>query len=224
MYFDKDFLDFYKELAANNNRDWFHANKKRYENSVKKPFVAFVSDVIQELKTNHDKLIDIEVKDAVYRINRDIRFSKDKSPYKLHSGAVISRGGRKDMVTPGLYVMFGPEQAHIGGGVYMPSKENLYAIREAIAKDPKGFEKSINNKDFKSHYPKGLIGEKNKVLPKEFKDASEQLPLLFNKQFYMMADHKPDIVLKKDILDIAVKHYVAAEPWNGFVRKALNIK
>src|SRR5690606_31023698 len=91
MYFDKDYLDFFKELAANNNRDWFHANKKRYENSVKKPFATFVTDTISKVKDEYDSKLDLEVKNSVFRINRDIRFSNDKSPYKLHSAAIISR-------------------------------------------------------------------------------------------------------------------------------------
>ena len=224
MYFDEDFLSFFVDLSANNNRDWFQANKKRYEGSVKKPFQAFVGDVIQKIKDKHDPKLDLEVKNALFRINRDIRFSKDKTPYNMHVSAIVSRGGRKDMTTPGIFFRFNPEAASIGGGLYMPSKEDLYAVREAIVQDPKGFEKILGDKTFKKYYPKGIMGDKNKVIPKEFKEAAEKQPLILNKQFYMMSEHKPDIVLKKNLADFVVDHYAAAEPWNQFVRKTLNIK
>ena len=93
-YFTQDFLDFFKELAANNHKDWFHANKKRYEASVKDPFKLFVQDMIDKAAKVDGRFAG-EAKNAIFRINRDIRFSKDKSPYKLQMGAVISPGGKR---------------------------------------------------------------------------------------------------------------------------------
>ena len=114
-YFSKDFLDFFKELAANNNKDWFDANRKRYDKSVKEPFKAFVADLISESQ-KIDPSIDIEAKDAIFRINRDIRFSKDKTPYKLDRSAIISAAGRKDHSIPGFYIALGPDKTYLGGG------------------------------------------------------------------------------------------------------------
>ena len=93
--FEKDFIDFFKELAQNNNKEWFDSNRKRYESSIKKPFKEFISKLISEIQL-HDSEVLIEPKDAIFRINRDIRFSKDKTPYKLQTSAIVSAGGRKN--------------------------------------------------------------------------------------------------------------------------------
>lgn len=93
-HFTQDYLDFFKELAANNNKDWFHGNKKRYEASVKKPFEEFVQDIINRTSELDDRFAG-EAKKAVFRIYRDVRFSKDKTPYKLNCSAIIAPGGKK---------------------------------------------------------------------------------------------------------------------------------
>ena len=98
-YFTQDFIDFFQELSANNHREWFHANKKRYEQQVKVPFQSFVQlmiDRVQEV----DRNVVLTPKDAIFRINRDIRFSADKTPYKTNVSAIISSGGKKDKNDP----------------------------------------------------------------------------------------------------------------------------
>ena len=134
-YFSPDFIQFFKDLRSNNEREWFHANKKRFETTVKKPFESFISDVI-ELLSVHDKHILITPKEAIFRIYRDTRFSKDKTPYKTHMSAVVSRGGRKDLTSPGVYLECNDEHFRIYSGVYMPNSKQLQRIREAIASQP----------------------------------------------------------------------------------------
>jgi uncharacterized protein (TIGR02453 family) len=102
-HFSKDFLAFFEELAGDNNKDWFDANRTRYHEVVKDPWYAFVQQIIDEVRKD-DPDLHLEPKQAVFRINRDIRFSKNKQPYKTHVAAVISRGGRKELTYPGLYV------------------------------------------------------------------------------------------------------------------------
>src|SRR5690349_8634042 len=99
-YFKKDFVDFFKELSKNNSADWFAANRKRYEQSVKEPFAQFVGEVIRQVQ-KIDPEVKIKPGDAITRINKDIRFSKDKTPYNTHVGAVISKAGKKDKSVPG---------------------------------------------------------------------------------------------------------------------------
>jgi hypothetical protein len=103
--FTTDFNAFFMDLAKNNNKEWFDANRKRYESSVKKPFHAFVGEAIQRIG-KLDRTVAIEPKEAIFRINRDIRFSKDKTPYKLSCSAIISPAGRKDHAVPGLYRLY----------------------------------------------------------------------------------------------------------------------
>ena len=220
-YFSAKFPKFFKDLSANNNRDWFHENKKIYEAEVKKPFYAFVKDLIDAVgKIDGD--LNLEVKNTVFRINRDIRFSADKSPYKLHVGAVVSAGGRKNMQIPGLYIQLSAAEHFIGGGSYMPDKTNLPKIREAIIDDPKAYRKVITSKKFLSFFPDGVEGEKNKILPKIFKANGENIPEIFNKQYYCMAKHKGQkFVTQNDLLKTVMEHYKALNDFNGFLTKAI---
>ena len=219
--FTQEFVDFFKELGKNNHREWFHANKKRYENHVKKPFYAFVQLLIEEMKKVEPEL-DIEVKNTVFRINRDIRFSKDKSPYKNFVAAAISRGGRKDMQYPGVYVHLEPGNFMIAGGCYMPDKENLTKLRRFIIEHPKEIEAAMNDIEFNKIYGGMAEGEKNKILPKEFKEYGKEHPLIFNKQFYYYKSYEDEsIFLREDLVDFVMKHFRAGKLWNQLIIKAL---
>lgn len=220
-YFTKDYVRFFKDLAANNNRDWFHANKKRYEESVKKPFAAFVQDIINELAKEMPAMKDQQPKNCIFRIHRDIRFSKDKTPYKLNSSAIVSAGGRKDQTSPGMYVELGPNDARVYGGVYMSEKEQLHRIRTYIMKNNAAFEKALSGKAFKDVYGGELHGEKNKILPPEFKAAAEKQPYLFNKGFYYFTKMKPAVIAGNDLKKEVMKAYKAGKPMQDFFQKAL---
>ncbi len=147
-YFTEDYLSFFKELASNNNKDWFDKNRKRYENTVREPFKNFISDLIDEV-SKQDPEVQIEPKEAIFRINRDIRFSKDKTPYKLNNSAIISKTGRKDKSYPGLYIELGPEKLGIYGGVYMPDTKQVQKIRQHIIGNSEVFSKIISNKNLR---------------------------------------------------------------------------
>ncbi len=124
IYFTQDYLDFFKNLAANNHKQWFDENRKTYETVVREPFKLFIADVIKSVQ-EIDNGVALEPKNAIFRINRDVRFSKDKTPYKLFNSAIISKNGRKDKTYPGLYLELNPERLAIFGGVYMPSMLRL---------------------------------------------------------------------------------------------------
>lgn len=220
-YFNKAFVDFFKGLAANNEREWFHDNKKIYEKEVKKPFYQFVADVIDAMGEREGEL-GLEVKNAVFRINRDIRFSKDKSPYKLHVGGVVSKGGRKNIQIPGIYIQLSAEENYIGGGSYQPDKQNLIKIREALVEDVKSYRSAVNSKKFKQYFPEGIQGERNKILPKQFKPYAEDIPELFQKQHYCMSKHiGSDFVLKDDLLEVVMQHYEATKDLNDYLKRAI---
>ena len=207
QYFNEDFLAFFKELAANNNKDWFDTNRKRYEANVKKPFEVYVTDLIAEVQ-GLDKRIEITYKEAIFRINRDIRFSKNKEPYKLTRSAIISPKGRKDKAFPGLYIELGPAHYRVYGGVYQPDKHQLYTIREAIAENPGKFNKMIAEKSFTATFGE-IRGEKNKVIPKEFKPVAEKAPLIYNKQFYWFAEFQPELIESDKLLQTTMDAYKA---------------
>ena len=147
-YFSSEFNDFFKGLAPNNHKEWFHDNKKIYERAVKKPFDLFLTDLIRNIREKYDPSLDVEVKNVKFRINRDIRFSKDKSPYKMHVSAAISKAGRKDTQLPGLYLQIGVGEIWLGGGIYKPDKQNLSKIRQYISQNLDEFDQILQDKKF----------------------------------------------------------------------------
>jgi uncharacterized protein (TIGR02453 family) len=218
-YFSIQFLDFFKELAANNHKIWFDENRKTYELFVKKPFSIFVQDFIFEIqKFNLDIVPD--AKDAIFRINRDIRFSKDKTPYKLHMSALLSPQGRKDISNPGFYMEFNPEHLSLYGGIYMPNPAQIVKIRSHMAQNIDAFSKIIANPDFVQMF--GTIqGDKQVRIPKELKEAAEKQPLIFNKQWYIQANLDPETILKPDLMSNVLNYYKVAQPLHIFINNAL---
>jgi uncharacterized protein (TIGR02453 family) len=218
-YFTQDYLDFFKELAANNNKNWFDANRKRYEKSVKNPFKSFTEALIDaSFKGNNNAKI--EAKDAIFRINRDIRFAKDKTPYKTQMSAIISSGGKKDKTSPGLYYEMGPEHIRVYGGVYMMEKDQLLAVRTYIANNLNAFSNAISNTAFVKTYGE-IRGEKNKVLPKELAEAAKKQALLFNKSFYYFTTLDPQCLTDDKLVKIIMANYEKAAPIRTFLEKAL---
>jgi uncharacterized protein (TIGR02453 family) len=218
-YFQKEYLDFFKELAANNHKEWFDANRKRYEQFVKAPFNIFIADLIKEVQ-KVDAKVQVEPKHCITRINRDIRFSKDKTPYKLHMSAIISAGGKKDKSYPGMYVEASPEHFRIYGGAYELTTAQTSDLRHAIAADLKLFKQLMNDSEFIAAF--GTVrGEKAKRLPANLQSAAEIEPLIFNKNMYHFAELSPDIILSNYLMDEVMKHYRAALPLQRFLEKAL---
>jgi uncharacterized protein (TIGR02453 family) len=218
-YFSKNFLDFYKELAANNNRDWFQDHKKQYEQDVKKPMEAFIADLIAAMQ-KHEPHLNVTPSECIFRINRDIRFSKDKTPYKTYSSAAISAGGRKSMDNAGLYIEVGPEALKMGGGIYMPDKDGILNIREALTKEPKLFMKLLSEKKFAKLWG-DLQGERNKIIPAEMKPAAEICPHIYNKQFFYWTELPAKHITSKDLMELVMEHYHDAKPVAEFLEKAL---
>ena len=135
-YFDDDLFEFLRELRANNDRAWFAANKQRYERSVKEPVLRFVADAGPQLRTLSRNLVadPRPVGGSMFRIHRDVRFSKDKSPYKTHVGIHFPLG--KGLHGPGYYLHLEPNSSFVAAGIWMPQPEQLQQIRERIAAKP----------------------------------------------------------------------------------------
>jgi len=218
-YFTKEYLNFFKTLAANNHKQWFDLNRKTYETVVREPFKVFIGDVIQAIQ-KIDSEVAIQPKDAIFRINRDVRFSKDKTPYKLFNSAIISKTGRKDKSYPGMYIELNPERLAIYGGVYMPNKVQIEKMRNYIIQNNKKLETILNTKAFKESYGE-ILGDKYKRLPKEIQEKAEKQPLLYNKQWYYQCELKPKTILQKDLLDVILQYYKIGHPLQEFLTKAL---
>jgi uncharacterized protein (TIGR02453 family) len=218
-YFTSEFLKFFRGLKKNNSKAWFDANKETYETAIKKPFTAFVEEIIARLRTE-DPALTIAAKEAIFRLNRDIRFSKDKAPYKTHMAANISAGGRKNYEGPGFYLQFGPDEMMLGGGAYMLENASIYKVRQAIVKNLDEFAALLKDKNFKQKFGT-LQGEQNKVLPAEFKEYVAPQPLVANKQFYYMAELDAETILKKNLPELVMQYYHAGKAMNEFLKQAM---
>lgn len=208
-------VDFLKDLSKNNYKEWFHENKKRYEKDLKEPFKALVTALIEEYKTLEPDT-EVEAKNCIFRINRDIRFSKDKSPYKNNVGAIISKYGRKQKEYPGFYIHFEPGQLMIGGGAYFLPKDKLQALREHIINNNERFESIINAPEFKERFG-AIKGDKNKRLPKELAAHAEKQPLIFNKQFFFSAEMPAKMAYGEEAVDFIFGFFKAADDFNRFL-------
>jgi uncharacterized protein (TIGR02453 family) len=147
-YFDDDALAFLRDLKRHNDRTWFNEHKERYERSLRQPFLDFISDAGPELRTISPNLVADPRPSggSLFRIHRDVRFSKDKSPYKTHAGAHFQLGG-KGVPGPGYYLHLEPAECFVAGGMWMPEPEVLQAIRQRIADDPAAWTKARGKLD-----------------------------------------------------------------------------
>ena len=213
QYFTNEFINFFLDLEQNNHKEWFHANKKRYENHVRKPMIALTGNLIAEMQ-KHDPEISGIASKCLGRINRDIRFSKDKTPYNQHMWAHISKGTKQEPI-PGIAYRFGGRDCGIMTGYYTPSKNQLNHLRNRITSDLKTFQKLKSEKNFVEKF--GTIrGEKYKRLPTELAEIQDNEPLIANKQFYYVAEKKASFVTSKNLLSEIMDHWLAAKKMNDF--------
>jgi uncharacterized protein (TIGR02453 family) len=220
MYFNQGYIDFLKQLEINNNQEWFKENKKWYELAVREPFKNLIDVLIPEVE-KLDEHIDMESKDALFRINRDLRFSREKNPYKTHMAAGFSRGGRKSQYA-GFYFQIGHTDILIGGGLPFIEKEVLRKIRREIGYNREAFQKISGDLKFKSLYG-AVLGENDKDLPKAFADIYEETPMIANKQFYYAALYKTeDLLFNEDLAVFIINHFRAGMAFNDFLIRAIS--
>lgn len=218
QYLSPKFFKFFDELKKNNNREWFEKNRPTYENEVKKPFRKLVEDVTEKLAKDLPE-INRDAGKAIFRINRDIRFSKDKSPYKVNMAAVFSRTGTKDQDYPGFYMHFGADEIMVGGGKYFCTKEEIAKIRQEIYYNNADFKKLLNNKAFKEKFGT-LQGDKNKVLEPDYKEFAKEQPLIANKQFWYYANLTRKDVTGDKLDSLVYSYFKAAYKMNRFLMEA----
>ncbi len=181
----KSVLTFLKKLKKNNDRDWFKANKHQFDNA-REDFIGVVDELIKGIARFDPDMIGTNAEDCVFRIYRDVRFSKDKSPYKTAFGASIQPGGKNGGV-PGYYLHISPGECFVAGGAYMPPAPELKKIRDRIAGDLKGFKKIVEAKKFVETFG-GLSGDQLKTAPKGFPKDHEAIKYLRHKSFIAYHD------------------------------------
>lgn len=216
----QEFIDFFTELEQNNHKEWFDENRKRYEKHVKNPVKELATVFINELLGEEAFLKNIQPKDCLFRINRDIRFSKDKTPYKTHIGMVFSKYGKKDAEHPSMYLEISAKHVRLYSGSYSISKDGLKNIREKIYENPQAFLALVEDKDFVKHFGK-VLGERNKRIPKPWNELEESCPYIFNKNFYYFKEYPAKVILQKDFISTILQDYQFAEPMNSFLLDAI---
>ncbi|MES2805347.1 MAG: DUF2461 domain-containing protein [Bacteroidota bacterium] len=217
----KDTLQFLDDLKANNNRDWFLENKKRYE-AVKKDYQQLVGDFLDAMKPLDPSLEMLEVKNCTFRINRDIRFSKDKTPYKSHLGVWLSSGA-KGMNRSGYYLHLEKGASFIAGGLYCPEAPDLKKMRKEIAYFHDDLEAILNEKDFKREFNDFDRNEKDtlKNPPRGYEKEHPAIEFLKLKSFECSQRIDISEVTKKDFVATMSKKLIALKPLNDFINRAL---
>ncbi|MFV8353535.1 DUF2461 domain-containing protein [Flavobacterium sp. XS2P14] len=217
----KDTLQFLDDLKANNNRDWFLDNKKRYE-AFKKDYQLLVADLLDAMKPLDPSLEMLEVKNCTFRINRDIRFSKDKTPYKSHLGIWLSSGA-KGLNRSGYYIHLENGSSFIAGGLYCPEANDLKKMRKEIAYFHEDLEAILNEKEFKKEFNDFDRDEKNtlKNPPRGYEKEHPAIDLLKLKSFESSQKINFSSAGTKDFVTTVCKKLILLKPLNDFINRAL---
>ena len=216
----KTIFNFLSEIKENNNREWMDANKKVYL-EAKGAFVSITESLINGVAGFDESLIGLEPKQSIFRINRDIRFSKDKSPYKTNFGAYMVPGGKKSG-NAGYYLHLQPgDESFIAGGVYMPQAENLTKIRQEIDYNVSELKTITEAPKFMEFFG-AIEGEKLKKAPKGYPIDHPNLELLKLKSFLVIHKVKDSQVLKTGFIDYVLTVFKAMEPFNSYLNVAMS--
>lgn len=211
-------LQFLQELSENNNREWFNDNRKRYEENRDK--IIFLTDVlINEIKKFDPAIAGTNPKDCMFRIFRDVRFSKNKEPYKTNFGSFIAKGGRKS-IYPGYYLHIEPNQSFAGGGIYMPQAEQLKTIRMYITEHATDFMEIINEAGFKNTFPE-MYDHQLKTAPRGFPKDHEFIDLLKYKSFAFTNRMKNKKITGDSFVGDTVQTFRQLHKANVFLYEAL---
>ncbi|MBE9468413.1 MAG: DUF2461 domain-containing protein [Bacteroidetes bacterium] len=217
----KIIFEFLIELQVNNSRVWFKKNNDRYQ-KAKLEFEQLIEILIPKIK-QIDKDIEVSsAKECVFRIFKDVRFSKDKQPYKTNFGAYIAKGGGKSP-NAGYYVHFEPDNSFIGGGIYMPEPKILKSIRTEIFENTKDYKDIINNKEFKKYFSE-IAGEKLKSAPRGFSKDFVDIDLLKNKHYAVTYSVNNSFWYKKNLIDNISDVFKKQYKFNQFLNNVVNKK
>jgi uncharacterized protein (TIGR02453 family) len=212
-------IAFIEKLAKNNNKPWFDKNRDNYQ-AAKEDYEAFVTEVLGGLSAIEPAFKEQQAKDCVFRIFRDVRFSKDKTPYKAHFGAFFSKGGRK---YPGAGYYFHLEpggKSFVGGGMWMPEAPILKALRQEVDYNFDEFKGIIGDKKFKKLFA-GIEGEKLKTNPQGYTDDNAAIEYLKLKSFTVIAHLSDDDIGSKTLVKKTLDVFTTMRPFIDFLNRAV---
>jgi len=218
--FPEELIPFFKKLKRNNNREWFAAHKDEFEETVKFPMQCFIAS-IAPLFGEFAPEVDVDPKRSIFRINRDTRFSKDKTPYKTHAAAhFVLRGMAKGLVGSGYYFHIEPGEVFLGAGIYIPDGGQIKKIRAAIAGRSDEFLSIINDKKFVKRFGT-LEGSRLQRVPTGYGADHPMAEYLKLKQFFVGVTLTDDVIVKPRFLTDAAKIFAEATPFVRFFNDAI---
>jgi len=223
IYFTRDTFTFLEELKKNNSRDWFQANKKKYEEKVRFPLIDFIQDFSVPLRkiSSHFIADPRLVGGSMFRISRDVRFSSDKSPYKTNAGAHFRHEAGKNAHAPGYYLHIEPGNVFAGAGIWRPDNNTLTQIREMIVAEPKEWTKSLSGKAMKNIQKHE--GESLKNPPKGFDPDHPLISDLKQKDFAVSSSFTDSEACSRNFLEKYTRFCHACIPYMRFLTQALKL-
>lgn len=210
---------FLSGLAANNSKEWMDAHKKDYQ-TAKDNFIALVDFTIKRASLFDSEIASEEAKKCVFRLNRDVRFSNNKDPYKTNFGGSISKGGRK-AGNPGYYIHIMPGNNFAGGGLYQPEAESLKKLRQEIDYNGDDLVKIIENPAFKKLFPTPY-DDKLKTAPKGYPKDHPHVELLKYKSLIFMRQFTDKEAQSKEFPDMIQETFKTIKPFLDFLRRGLD--
>jgi uncharacterized protein (TIGR02453 family) len=222
--FPKDFFAFFRELKANNNRVWFEDNKQRFRDSVQAPMSDFISAMAPKLaKISKHFVADPRPNGgSMFRIYRDVRFAKDKRPYKEHAACHFRHALGKDVHAPGFYMHFAPGDVMFGGGLWMPPPDALAKIRGSIAAKPQAWKNVLGDKAFAKTFD-GVSGDALSRPPRGFDAEHPFIADIRRKSFFAMHDGDVKLASSPKLADEVAATFVSAKPLLKFLCDAVDV-
>jgi len=214
-------IKFLKDLNKNNNKPWFEIHRKQYE-TAKEDFLSLVETLIKNIAAFDKPIGELEAKQCTFRINRDVRFSKNKSPYKNNMAGYFNKAGKKG-IGAGYYVHLQPGQSFVAGGIWMPEPAVLTKIRQEIDYNFNEWKQILSNSVFKKDFSSGL--ENNESLsrpPKGYDVTNPALKYIKMKSFVVSRSFTDADVLSKDFANEAAKTFKAMKPMIDFFNRSID--
>lgn len=223
-YFTNETFAYLSALASNNNGDWFNEHKQAYEVTVRTPALAFIADMADKLAliSPHFLAVPKKVGGSLMRVHRDIRFGKDKRPYKTNIGIQFRHEVGKDVHAPGYYVHIEPGGCFIGVGIWRPDSDALGKIRDAIVAKPKAWQTTRDDITFRKHF--NLDGETLARPPRGYAKDHPMIDDLKRKDFIAVAQFPEKGVTTKNFSPKVLEHFAHATPYMRFLCKALELR
>lgn len=212
-------INFLEELSRNNNREWFLAHHDAYQESLSE-IKELTSTLLSEIQKIDKRLVGVNSKDCIFRIYRDIRFSKDKTPYKNHFGIYFAPGG-KNSSKPGYYLHIEPNESFFGGGAWMSPTNELFAIRQEIYYNYLTYKTIVEEPDFANEFPNLDSTYINKKAPKGFDPNFEGIEILKHKSFFFFQKITNDELSSPHCKEKIVRLFQMLQPFNAFLNSAI---